>query len=65
MSSEFVTIIAVHASSSIHQHSAFFNVMFVCVFEAMLFIFAEFSYMIKIEAFIALCNTTVSFKQLA
>jgi len=62
--SEFVTIIAVRASSFIHQHNAFLDVMFVCAFEATLFIFAEFSYMIKIEASIALCNTTVLFKQL-
>jgi len=60
-----VTIVAVHASSFIHRHNALFDVMFVCTFEAALFVFAEFSYMIKIEAFIALCNTTVSFKQLA
>jgi len=60
-----VTIVAVRASSSIHQHSAFFDVMFVCAFEAALFVFAESSYMIKIEASIALCDTTVLFKQLA
>jgi len=60
-----MTIVAVHASSSICQHSALFNVMFICAFEATLFIFAEFSYMIKIEASIALCDTTVSFKQSA
>jgi len=39
--------------------------MFICAFEAALFIFAEFSHMIKIEAFIALCDTTVLFKQFA
>jgi len=60
-----MTIIAVHASSFIHQHNTLLDVMFVCTFEATLFIFAEFSYMIKIEAFIALCNMTVLFKQLA
>jgi len=58
-------IIAVRASSFIHQHSAFFNMMFICSFEAALFIFAKFSYMIKIEAFIVLCNMTVLFKQFA
>jgi len=60
-----VTIVAVHASSSIHQHNALFSVMFICAFEATLFIFAEFSHMIEIEAFIALYNTTVLFKQFA
>jgi len=60
-----MTIIAVHASSFIHQHDASLDVMFVCAFEATLFIFAKFSYMIKIETFIALCDTTVLFKQLA
>jgi len=60
-----MTIIAIYASSSIHQHNALLDVMFVCTFEATLFIFAEFSHMIKIEAFIALCNMTVLFKQLA
>jgi len=60
-----VTIVAVRASSSIHQHNALFDVMFVCAFEATLFVFAEFSYMIKIEASIALCDTTVLFKQFA
>jgi len=39
--------------------------MFVCAFEAALFIFAEFSHMIKIKAFIALCDMTVLFKQFA
>jgi len=39
--------------------------MFVCAFEAALFIFAEFSHMIKIEASIALCDMTVLFKQFA
>jgi len=60
-----VTIIAVHASSSIHQHNASLSVMLVCTFEAALFVFAEFSYIIKIEAFKALCDTTVLFKQFA
>jgi len=60
-----MTIIAVHASSSIHQHNALLDVMFVCAFKATLFIFAEFSHMIKIEAFITLCDTTVFFKQFA
>jgi len=60
-----VIIIAVRTSSFIHRHNALFNVMFVCTFEAILFIFAEFSHMIKIEAFIALCDTTVLFKQFA
>jgi len=59
-----VTIVAVRASSSIRRHSAFFDVMFACTFEAALFVFAESSYMIKIEASIALCDTTVSLKQL-
>jgi len=58
-------IVAVCTLSSIHRHSALFDVMFVCTFEATLFIFAEFSYMIKIEASIALYDMTVSFKQLA
>ncbi len=39
--------------------------MFICAFEATLFIFAEFSHMIEIEAFIALYNTTILFKQFA
>jgi len=60
-----VTIVAVRASSFIHQHNASFDVMFVCAFKAMLFIFAESSHMIKIKAFITLCDTTVLFKQLA
>jgi len=60
-----VTIIAVYASSFIHQHNAFLDVMFVCTFEATLFVFAKFSHMIKIEAFIALYDTTVLFKQFA
>jgi len=58
-------IVAVCTLSFIHQHNAFLDVMFVCAFKATLFVFAEFSYMIKIEAFIALCDTTVLFKQLA
>jgi len=65
MFSEFVTIVAVRASSFICQHSALFDVMFVCAFEATLFVLAKFSYMIKIEASIALCDTTVLFKQFA
>jgi len=60
-----MTIVAVHASSSIHQHNAFFNVMLICAFEAAFFIFARFSHMIKIEALVTLCNMTVLFKQLA
>jgi len=60
-----MTIVAVHASSFIHRHNALLNVMFVCTFEATLFVFAESSHIIKIEAFIALCDTTVLFKQLA
>jgi len=60
-----MTIIAIHASSSIHRHNALFNVMFICAFEAALFVFAESSHMIEIKAFIALCDTTVLFKQLA
>jgi len=65
MSSKFIIIIAVRASSFIHQHNAFLNVMFVCAFEAALFIFAKFNHMIEIKASIALCDTTVLFKQLA
>jgi len=60
-----VTIIAVHVSLFIHQHNASLDVMFICAFEAMLFVFAKFSHMIKIEASIALCDTTVFFKQFA
>jgi len=60
-----VTIVAVRASSSVHQHNALLDVMFAYTFEATLFIFAKSSHMIKIEAFIALCDTTVLFKQLA
>jgi len=58
-----VTIIAVRASSFICQYDASLDVMFVCAFEAMLFIFAESNHMIKIEASIALCDTTVLSKQ--
>jgi len=58
-------IVAVHTSSFIHQHNASFNVMFVYAFEAALFVFAEFSHMIKIEASVTLCDTTVLFKQFA
>jgi len=39
--------------------------MFICAFKAALFIFAEFNHMIKIKAFITLCDATVSFKQFA
>jgi len=60
-----MTIIAVRASSFIHRHNTFLDVMFICAFEAALFIFAEFSHMIKIKAFITLCDTTVLFKQFA
>jgi len=60
-----MTIIAIRASSFIHQHNTFLDVMFIYAFEATLFIFAEFNHMIKTEASIALCNTTVLFKQLA
>jgi len=58
-------IVAVCTSFFIHRHNALLDVMFICAFEATLFIFAEFSHMIKIEASIALCDTTVLFKQLA
>jgi len=60
-----MTIIAVCTLFFIHQHNALLDVMFVCAFEATLFIFAKFSHMIKIEAFIALSDTTVFFKQFA
>jgi len=60
-----MTIIAVRASSFIHRHNTLLDVMFVCAFEATLFIFAEFNHVIKIKASIALCDTTVLFKQLA
>jgi len=39
--------------------------MFIYAFEATLFVFAEFNHMIKIKAFIALCDMTVLFKQFA
>ncbi len=60
-----MTIVAVRTSSFIHQHNALLDVMFVCAFEATLFVFAESSHMIKIETFITLCDTTVLLKQLA
>jgi hypothetical protein len=60
-----VTIIAVHASSFIHQHNASLDVMLVYAFEATFFIFARFNHMIKIKALVALCDTTVLFKQFA
>ncbi len=65
MFSKFVIIIAVHALSFIHRHNAFLDVMFICTFEAMLFIFAKSNHMIKIKASIALCDMTVFFKQFA
>ncbi len=58
-------IVAVRASSSIYQHNVLLNVMFICAFEATFLIFARFSHMIKIEALVALCDTTVLFKQFA
>jgi len=58
-------IIAVRASSFIHQYNASFDVMFICTFEATFFIFARFNHMIKIEALVALCDMTILFKQFA
>jgi len=58
-----VTVIAVHVLSFIHQHNAFFMMMFICTFEATFFISAEFNHMIKINASEALNDATVLFKQ--
>jgi len=60
-----MTIVAVRTSSFIHQYNALFDMMFICAFKAALFIFAKSSYMIKIEAFITLCDTSILFKQFA
>jgi len=60
-----MTIVAVRASSFIHQYNASFDVMFICTFEAAFFIFARFSHMIKIKALVTLCDMTVLFKQFA
>ena len=58
-------IIAVYALSFIHQHNAFFNTMFICIFKAAFFIFAKFNHIIKIEASVTLCDATVFIKKLA
>jgi len=64
-SSKFVTFVAVDATSFIQRHHALFDVMFVCAFSAALFLLAESDHMIKFEAFVALSDATVLFKQLA
>jgi len=64
-SSEFVIFVAVNATSFIQRHHAFFDVMFVCAFNAALFLLAESDHMIKFEASIILNDATVLFKQLA
>jgi len=57
--------IAVDATSFIQRHNALFNVMFVCAFNAALFLLAESDHMIKFKASVALNDVTVLFKQLA
>jgi len=60
-----VIFIAVDATSFIRRHHALFNVMFVCAFNAALFLLAKSDHMIKFEASVALSDVTVLFKQLA
>jgi len=57
--------VAVDATSSIRRHHALFDVMFVCTFNAALFLLAESDHMIKFKASVALSDVTVLFKQLA
>jgi len=57
--------VAVDATSFIQRHHALFNVMFICAFNAVLFLLVEFDHMIKFEASVALSDATVLFKQLA
>jgi len=57
--------IAVDAMSFIQKHHAFFNMMFVCAFNAALFLFAKSDLVIKFEASVALSDVTVFFKQFA
>jgi len=64
-SSEFVIFIAVDATSFIQRHHTLFDVMFVCTFNAALFLLAESDHMIKFEASVALSDATVLFKQFA
>jgi len=53
------------ATSSIQEHNALFNMMFVCAFSTALFFLAELDYIIKFEASVALCDAKVLFKQFA
>jgi len=60
-----VIFIAVDATFSIQKHHAFFDVMFICTFNAALFLLAESDHMIKFKASVTLSDATVLFKQLA
>jgi len=60
-----VIFIAVDATFSIQKHHTLFNVMFVCAFNAVLFLLAKSDHMIKFKASVALSDATVLFKQFA
>jgi len=54
--------IAVNTMSFIQKHHAFLNMMFICAFNTMLILFAEFDHMIKFLTSEALCDATVFLK---